>query len=697
MRLLPLFLMAGCMPILTAEPSPPPAALSLSVGPLVAGASTPVTVTGAEPGTTVYLARASAMGRGPCFPSLDGGCLSLRNPVLTASTMVDRFGMAELELVLPTSAPGGLTVHFQAATTSPSAGLSDVVTGTTRTDGDADQDGFVDAAIGGTDCDDTDPSTYPLAEDPPGDGIDSDCDGVDRVAWSKLFPGQNRACGLVQSGEVLCWGIEQSGAYYFLPDGLYVDLDMGTYGICAITDTGRLACAGDEVDEPLTTTLPLVEVAYRDFLGCVLDSAGTPYCWDRTRLNPAIAPVDTFAEIVVGQGHACGLRADGTVGCWGDPATAPSGTFVKLEAGRDHTCGLTTDDRIECWGDDRFGQLTPPAAVTAWTDVAANVYISCGLDTLGDIHCWGNPLYSGGTPSGRFSRIEGGGDGMCAFDERGLPTCWGEPRHATDIPPGLELRGPSHIGAFTCGLDGDDSLRCFGENTFLQTPPSGPFERVELSSYSHACAVDASDALTCWGNDDQGQLALSGQRVLDVAVGQRNTCVVRPSGRMACVGDDAYGQSSPPTGDDYLQVSVDGPHSCAVRRNGLVDCWGVNHIGQATPPAGERFTEVRVGGRRTCGLRRNGDVSCWGFQGQGQSTPPAGTFVELTVATTSACAATAAGEVSCWGEWNGGEGPSQPVRQIHVQGGSACGNTLDGQLLCWGSPRRDPIPTVPVP
>jgi hypothetical protein len=44
---------------------------------------------------------------------------------------------------------------------------------------DADGDGFAAKATGGLDCDDADASTRPGAEDPAGDGRDSDCDGRD--------------------------------------------------------------------------------------------------------------------------------------------------------------------------------------------------------------------------------------------------------------------------------------------------------------------------------------------------------------------------------------------------------------------------------------------------------------------------------------------------------------------------------------
>ncbi|MCO4772107.1 MAG: hypothetical protein KDA24_18890 [Deltaproteobacteria bacterium] len=44
---------------------------------------------------------------------------------------------------------------------------------------DIDRDGFVSVADGGEDCDDFSESTFPGADDEAGDGIDSDCDGVD--------------------------------------------------------------------------------------------------------------------------------------------------------------------------------------------------------------------------------------------------------------------------------------------------------------------------------------------------------------------------------------------------------------------------------------------------------------------------------------------------------------------------------------
>ena len=71
-----------------------------------------------------------------------------------------------------------------------------------------------------------------------------------------------------------------------------------------------------------------------------------------------------------GAEHTCGVRADGSVECWGDDdygrATPPGGSFASVSAGGYHTCGVKIDGSVQCWGfneDLHFnvvGQATPP-------------------------------------------------------------------------------------------------------------------------------------------------------------------------------------------------------------------------------------------------------------------------------------------------------------------------------------------------
>ena len=57
-----------------------------------------------------------------------------------------------------------------------------------------------------------------------------------------------------------------------------------------------------------------------------------------------------FKTVSAGWTHACGVKTDGTIACWGDnsagKATPPTGAFVSVSAGGLYTCGLKTDGTI---------------------------------------------------------------------------------------------------------------------------------------------------------------------------------------------------------------------------------------------------------------------------------------------------------------------------------------------------------------
>ncbi|MRG92391.1 putative metal-binding motif-containing protein [Polyangium spumosum] len=60
---------------------------------------------------------------------------------------------------------------------------------------DADGDGVPACNdYGNSDCDDTNRDIHPGAEDPKGDGIDQNCDGVDGKAWDEPDAGDGGAC-----------------------------------------------------------------------------------------------------------------------------------------------------------------------------------------------------------------------------------------------------------------------------------------------------------------------------------------------------------------------------------------------------------------------------------------------------------------------------------------------------------------------
>jgi alpha-tubulin suppressor-like RCC1 family protein len=76
------------------------------------------------------------------------------------------------------------------------------------------------------------------------------------------------------------------------------------------------------------------------------------------------APAGTFTSVRVGPSHACALRTDGTLACWGDntqgQSTPPAGTFVAVDVGDAHTCAIRTDGSLACFGANASGQAPPP-------------------------------------------------------------------------------------------------------------------------------------------------------------------------------------------------------------------------------------------------------------------------------------------------------------------------------------------------
>ena len=82
----------------------------------------------------------------------------------------------------------------------------------------------------------------------------------------------------------------------------------------------------------------------------------------------------SYAQVSAGFHHTCGLRADGSIICWGASGEAerltettglidaPSGSFSQISAGALHSCALRLDGTVECWGGTPMEDDMPPEA-----------------------------------------------------------------------------------------------------------------------------------------------------------------------------------------------------------------------------------------------------------------------------------------------------------------------------------------------
>ena len=266
--------------------------------------------------------------------------------------------------------------------------------------------------------------------------------------------------------------------------------------------------------------------------------------------------------VSAGSSHSCGIRADGTVECWGNndhgKADAPDGAFVAVAAGGDHSCGVRVDQSLECWG----------SLSNTRSDVPEGSFVSVSA-----------AVGSGTT-----------GNHSCGLRTDGRSVCWGF------------IHRLGRLGA----------------------QPSPDVVVSVSAGGSHTCWVSTELSVSCGGNNFYGQADPPAGGFVSVSGGGSHTCGVRTDGTVECWGNNADGQADAPTGA-FVAVSGGGHHSCGLRPGGAVECWGDNDEGQTAAPAGE-FAAVSAGESHTCGLRTGGTIECWGQDRDGQSRPPTGVF-----------------------------------------------------------------------
>lgn len=164
---------------------------------------------------------------------------------------------------------------------------------------------------------------------------------------------------------------------------------------------------------------------------CLLTEEGHPICYG---FGPDHRPVATevFESLAsTGPGLACGLRADGTVRCWGREAegelAAPPGQYIEQCAGPYHWCGLTADGRVRCLGEDLYGETEVPEG-PVYGALACNLESTCVAEVGGGVACYGrfaNDLLR--PPEGLQAwRLAVNVRNACALLKDGGLQCWGD-------------------------------------------------------------------------------------------------------------------------------------------------------------------------------------------------------------------------------------------------------------------------------
>ncbi|WP_437278125.1 hypothetical protein WME90_44030 [Sorangium sp. So ce375] len=528
-----------------------------------------------------------------------------------------------------------------------------------------------------------------------------------------IFAGNNVTCAILEDNALKCWGSNGYGklglgwpiwlsvgdASSEMGDDLpAIDLGTGRFAtsvaiaydhVCALLNTGEVKCWGDNESGNL---------------GLMSGDPGSPpHTTDRGDAPgemgdnlPAVylGTNRTAKAIAAGLNHTCAILDTNALKCWGgnnagelglgdtdergddvnEMSTLPNvnlglnRTAKALTAGGNHTCVVLDNDRIKCWGSNSAAVLglgdTYSRGGSSATAVSNLPYVQIGTDAGGV-----NPLIP--------VTIVADVDHTCIIESSHLRIkCWGAVGD-----------GQLGSGVLSYGSNVGDDPSEMGNSLPYALMGSQTAQGLSVG-FNHVCARLMTGAVKCWGYNSSGQLGLDDNLARgDVAgemgsslpnsligdasavmAGSSFSCALKvlpapwwPQTGIKCWGSNFAGRlgigSTAAIGDSAGEMaslgfinlgtdrrvksaSVGNAHVCAVLDNDTVKCWGFNGSGQLgvgdMNDRGDSSGEmgnllpavdlglnhtakaVAAGGQHTCALLDDNTVKCWGDNGSGQ-------------------------------------------------------------------------------
>ncbi|MBI2521823.1 MAG: hypothetical protein HYV97_15515 [Bdellovibrio sp.] len=561
----------------------------------------------------------------------------------------------------------------------------------------------------------------------------------------------------------------------------FVQVEGGYYHFCGVLDNGDVKCWG-----------------YNGYGQLGQDNTSYYGASPPIYSTPPVNLGGPATKVTAGYLHSCALLVGGTVKCWGYNAYGQLGydntdqlgdaagemaalapvnfggkTVIDISAGWVSTCVAFSDGKARCWGYNPYGNLGigntntigdaagEMATLTDLTDVSflpkkivkitSGIYHVCALLDDNSLRCWGYNAY--------------GQLGLGDTVNRGAAP--GQMATLTAVPlgTGKTVKEVEAGNYWTCAILNDDSLKCWGYNIWGQL---GLGHRRDIGKIPE----DMGDSLL---TVNLGTNAIP--KKLAKTNGDNNCAVIEKDGRngVYCWGRVLYGEDG--TGraaiglkynemgsglasvnlgtinGDVNKISHTYLGFCAIGNSGTTKCWGYNEggyrllgsnsaewaigdtfgeIGSCIPNlnAGLGVKAVHVEGDYqspfSCGLFDDTSLRCWGYNPYGNlgqdntsnytyipTTAPinlgAGrTAIQFSVGTYSVCARLDNGTVKCWGYnpyGNLGQGHTNnlgdqvgemaaltPVdlgtgltaKYVCTNNYHACAITNNDKIKCWG-------------
>ncbi len=390
----------------------------------------------------------------------------------------------------------------------------------------------------------------------------------------------------------------------------------------------------------------------------------------------------TFADPVVrsiGVGiSSCALLDGGEVRCWGPGVPTPTSIgltdVTSLAVGPGHACVVRKDGTVWCWGANHDGELgdgttvdravpVQALAIQHAVEVVVGGQHSCARDREGAVWCWGHPGsvgHAASIPSIKPAKVAGRSPAVIALIAGDALTC---ARFAT-APP-------------RCW--GFDPVRILGDHPVPALAPIAAkvFERADLISIGERFACFTQQGrMWCGGADDAGQLG-------DQAVPDDAQCRRAPGRTIRCEWRDpappavTWPPGPHPDPEDHPELQRPAPPRATHDREFADSAWFVDTAITATA--------IATGRGRTCAItqaRAHSVVTCWGAGSSSTrdwawrtAREIAGTEDAVAIAVTSdhGCAVLADHSLRCWGDNSAGalglgpRGPTSSVAALPVQ------------------------------
>ena len=184
---------------------------------------------------------------------------------------------------------------------------------------------------------------------------------------------------------------------------------------------------------------------------------------------------DTAIDIGVGGNHACAIKDDNTVACWGYNSNGQLGigntddkhtpvnvenisNVIDIKGGESHTCALKDDGTVSCWGWNAYGQLGDNTTIIKYTPINVTGLSGVIGIAVGRVH-------------------------SCALRDNGTVSCWG-------------YNAQGQIGDGTADIDRLLPVNVIGLSNIVSV----------ASGYYHTCALRDDGTVSCWGGNGYGQL-----------------------------------------------------------------------------------------------------------------------------------------------------------------------------------------------